>query len=391
MATTIQNPRRQRIIVVKEATEGTLQAPVAGGLLVPAGFVDISQSPNFSDSEEIKESRDVTDRFQGRWNAGEFVVPMYLRPSGTAGTAPDGDVLFECLMGLKTVTASTSVAYTQAVDKPSFSLWRKLDEMLLWARGCVPTGMALNVQTGAGGAMVNFTGQFAEMGWCGTSTLSGSHSIDATTIQLGTDEAKKYKAGSFVEFTDGTTTWNNSDAGYEITAVDTDNDQLTITDGAAGGLEIAMDDGDTIQPWLPTGSEVGEPLEMRKAFARFDSTVTVVRSISLNIGDPVEYLEEITQDAYPSTYSGMRRDIGGTIGKMLRQADIADFWYGDNNTTRDLDLVVGDTAGSIVTFNAPKAEFEFPAISNADPTVEETINWKALGTSGEDSMSITFT
>jgi hypothetical protein len=387
MATTVQNPRRQKCFAVIETVEGTLQAPTSASMFIPAGFVDITQSPNFSDSEEIKESRDVTERFQGRWNPGEFTIPMYLRPSGTAGTAPDGDALLQSLMGSKATVALTSVTYSQAVDKPSFSLWRKVDESVLWARGCVVTGLKMDVSTGAGGAMVTFTGQFAEMGWGGTTVVDGGQLIAATVINLPTDKAKLYKAGTYVEFTDGTTVWSRTNQGYRIASVDYANDTITL----AHGLEIALDNGDTVRPWLPAGTEVGAPIEMRKAYCALDSTTTVVKSISMNIGDPITYLEEITEDSYPVTYAGIQRDISGTIVKMMRQEDIADFYYGDSNTQRDLDLIVGNVAGSIVTFNFPKAEIEFPSIANADPTIEESINWKALATVGEDSCTIAFT
>lgn len=389
MSSTVQNPRAQTVFAIIETTEGTLKAPTAGTFLVPAGYVDITQTPNFTDSEEIINSRDVTDRFQGRWNPGEFTIPMYLRPSGTAGTAPDGDALWTSLMGQKATVALTSVTYSQTVDKPSFSLWRQVDESVLWARGCVCTGCKIDVQTGAGGAMVTFSGQFAEMGWCGTSLLEGAHLIADDTIQLETGKAKLYKAGSLVQFVDkgSGTTYNRSNAGYVISSIDYATDIITL----ANGLEHALDDASTCKPWLPTGTEVGAPLEMKKAYIVFDSVNKVVKSFSLNINDPVQYLEEITQDAYPVTYAGTKRDIGGTITKMMRQADLADFYYGDNNTTVDLDLVVGDAAGSIATFNFPKAEIEFPALANADPTIEISMNWKALATNGEDSATVAFT
>jgi len=386
MATTIQNPRAQEVFAVIETTAGTRQAPVAGAFLVPAGYVDISQSPNFADSEEIIDSRDVTERFQGRWNPGEFTIPMYLRPSGSLGVAPDGDALFTSLMGAKTVNSGVSVVYSQTVDKSSFTLYRKIDDSLLWARGCVVTSMKPVVETGAGGAMVTFSGQFAELGWCGTALTSGAHTIADDVITLATGTAKRYKAGSLVEFVDTTETVYDNTTGYIIESVDYDADELTLTTG----LEHGLTDGATCRPWLPTGTKVGTPLEMRKAYLVFDSVNKVLKGFSLDITDPISYIEEITEDAYPVEYAGTKRDINGTATKVLRQADLEDFYFGDTNTAADVSLIVGNVAGSICEINMPRTELEFPKLTNADPTVESAIGLKALATVGEDSLTITF-
>ena len=102
MSNTIAKARNQKVFCIKETVKGTLVFPASENIVVAAGYATVNQQASFTDSEEIQESRDILERFQDRFSPGSWTIPMYLRPSGAAGTAPDGDVLFECLMGIKT-------------------------------------------------------------------------------------------------------------------------------------------------------------------------------------------------------------------------------------------------------------------------------------------------
>jgi hypothetical protein len=88
----------------------------------PVGNAVINQTPAFSDSEELQNTLDVLDQFQGATPAGTWSLTMYLRPSGTIGVAaanlPQGSVLLQSLQGLKnaatTMTASAIASATKS-------------------------------------------------------------------------------------------------------------------------------------------------------------------------------------------------------------------------------------------------------------------------------------
>jgi hypothetical protein len=191
-----------------------------------------------------------------------------------------------------------------------------------------------------------------------------------------------------VEFEESSTVYNNTDSGYEVTAVNTTTEIVTISPG----LESALGDAATIRGYLPTGTETGSALESRKGKAVFDSVDTPVQSMSVTINDPAQMLsDEITTTDYPEEYVETVRNISGSVAVYFRKDDLAYFYDGQNSNQVDLDLVVGDTAGSIVTLSMPQTELEVPQVSESDPTVALNMNFKALGSSGEDSATITFT
>jgi len=385
MSNTIARTRNQKVFCVKETTKGTLVFPASANLVVAAGYCTVNQQASFSDSEEIEESRDVLERFQDRFSPGAWTVPMYLRPSGTAGDAPDGDVLFECLMGTKTINAGTSVVYSQAIAKDSFSLWCKKGHTIFWARGCTVNKSDLALST-SGGARCDFSGEFMEMGWAGTDQINGALSISGTAIVV--DDAKKFTVGAYVEFEEAGTTYNNTDAGYQVTAVDIATETITI----GTGLESALADDSTIRGFLPTGTKVGTPLESRKGKAQFAGVDTPVQSMSVSINDPAQMLaDEITTTDYPEDYAEGVRDLSGSLAIYFRENDLAYFYDGQNSNQQALTMVVGDTAGSIVTVSMAQSELEVPSVAEADPTVALNMPFKALGNAGEDSATITFT
>lgn len=115
--TEIAVSRNQKVFAVAESTAGTLVFPTGSGVslgsVIPAGNASINQSPAFADSEEIRNSLDIIDRFQNSLPPGEWTLPMYLRPGGTVGAVPQGDILFQSLQGSK--NAATTAALDGAI------------------------------------------------------------------------------------------------------------------------------------------------------------------------------------------------------------------------------------------------------------------------------------
>jgi hypothetical protein len=381
---TVAVARKQEIFAVKETTKGVLVFPAAGNFIIGAGYASVIQQPSFTDSEEVKNTRDVTDRFQDRFGPGEWEIPHYARPSGAAGTAPQADVLYECLYGTKTVNGGTSVVYSQALTKPSFSLWVRKDHTVLWARGCTVSTMTAEL-VNAGAFKFMSSGGFMEMGWVGTDTLNGGEPTAETDIVV--DNPKRFKAGGKVEFVESGTVYDNTSSGYTISSVNVATNTVVISPG----LETDLDDASTIRPFLPTGTEVGSPVESRLGKAVIDSVDTEIKSMTLEIGDPVEYLgEEITTTQYPEKYVEATREITGEIALYFRERDAKYFYEGQSNLVIPVKMVSGNVSGSIVEILNPYTSIEVPALEEDDPTIAMTMAIKSTGSSGEDSSTLTF-
>lgn len=380
--------RAHKCFVVPETTKGTLAVPSAGDYIIPVGIATLKQNPSFTNSEEIQNTRDVMDRFQDRMPAGAWSIPVYCRPSGSAGTAPMEDELLEALFGTETIVGGTSVTYTQAIEKPSVSIWLQVDHTVFFASGATVSALKLAL-AGKGALKLDFSGKFMEMGHVGTQDIASAISLTDTTWTV--DDASCYSVGGLVEMYDvsGDTVYDNSGSGYAITAVDTAANTITVGTGA----ENAMDIDDIIRPFLPTGTEVGDPIENRKGVAKIDAVSTNVRKFDINIDDPCVYLEdEITTGDYPTDYVEDDRKINGSLGLAFRKNDSKFFKDNVTGASPALSIVIGNTAGSIVTINMPNCSLDVPEWSDSKPTININMPFVSLGnTTGEDSMSMAFT
>jgi hypothetical protein len=293
----------------------------------------------------------------------------------------------ESLTGDKTVNAGTSVVYSLATTKPSFSLWMKKGHTVFFAWGCTAGALKSSLET-KGGHKLEFSGQFMGMGWAGTDTLDEAALIGAEDVVV--HNAKKFSVGAHVEFVEGTTVYDAT-TGYTVTDVVIATNTITVSPV----LEAALDDESIIRPYLPTASAVGTPLGNRKGYATVDTVTTPLRSMSLNISDAPKYLDdEITSDDFPTAYVETKRAVDGSIDVYFRENDLKYFYDGYNASSSGdvaLKMIVGTTAGSIVTYDMPTSSLSVPAPEDADPTVALNIPYKALGSSGEDSISITYT
>jgi hypothetical protein len=102
--------RRQKAFFLLEDTFGTIQFPVGTlDFIAPVGNASINQNPAFVDSEEVQDTLDVTNRFQNALPAAVWSLPMYLRPSGTIGSPPQGSALFRALQGATNATTTAAI------------------------------------------------------------------------------------------------------------------------------------------------------------------------------------------------------------------------------------------------------------------------------------------
>lgn len=389
MSTNIGISRQQRIFLVKESTRGTLEFPDTDGSAVEtiaSGDGVMNQNPNFTNSSEIRNTRDVLDRFVDARPAGSWNFPTYMRPSGTAGDIPQDDVLYECFFGDKTVNDGTDVTYSQALTKPSFSMWLKKGHTVFFAKGCTVNQLSPNV-TNSGGVNQEWSGGLMWMGWCAPDALSSDAAASDTDIVV--EDAKKFSVGARIY--NSTTDDDNSGDGYEITAIDVDTDTLTLGTGISDSGGWSTDD--VIEPFLPEGTEVGSPLANRTTTVDVGTdTGKTIQSLNLTLNDPVQYIEdEVSTDGHPTEYLETERDYSGTLNLYFRKADAKYFYEGFADTEIDVLIKYGDTAGKKAELNLPQTSIQVPEVSISAPAVNLGIGIMALGDAGEDSATLKFT
>lgn len=378
MTELIAKERDQVIYCVKEPTAGTPVFPsLAGQRVVTTSFLSPDQQPPREDSKEISNTLDVLNRFTGQIGAGSFDIQTYLCPSGVVGTPPMAAILFESAYGVETIGGS-DVTYSQAKEKPAFTLWWGGTHTVFFATGAVVESKKLTANN-TGGTDVSFSGGFMRRGWAGTSTVAGAvSSSDAVTVASGT--GKRYTAEAIIQLGSD----NNSGGGYKILSVA--GDVLTMAE------TVSCADGAVISGYLPDLTRVGTPIESKTTQVSFDGSAKVLKTANITYNSPVAWqTEEITTGGYVEAYVEDARSISLDTSALFRENDLTFFYDALNNAQTAVVITIGAVAGKICTFNYPTTELDMPTISSSKPVVNIGIKGSSIGDEGEDSSTIVFT
>lgn len=379
-------PREQVLYVKAEATAGTLTAPAAGDAVILAGNAVLNQTTSYTDSEEIANSRSILDQAQDVIPAGTFTFSTYVRPSGTKGTKPAEAELWRALLGVETDGAD-DVTYTCAVAKPTLSLWWKSGNTVLFARGAYVTGAKLT-SSAKGFPMIEWSGVFSRLGWCGANTLSGA--VDGTpapAASIVVHDARNFAVGALVKV--GTD--DNGGAGYAISTVTVGTNTLGLTPS----IDTDQLDDAAVIPFLPAATyATSDAQEARTGALTIASAARTYRSFELTIEDPAEYIvDEVTTTDYPAdAVPGLRR-CSGKVDIVLRDTDLYHFEQALADATVALVFSVGGvaTSGDNLTINLPQTRIQVPEVGEAGPAMGLSIAFTALATTaGEDELSVVY-
>ncbi len=88
----------QKVFAVIEDVSGVLQMPTMDSYINPAGRATMTQTPTYTDSEELSDSLNPIDQFQDAVPAGTGSISLYGRVNKDF-SKPEGDALFVALMG----------------------------------------------------------------------------------------------------------------------------------------------------------------------------------------------------------------------------------------------------------------------------------------------------
>lgn len=174
--------RKQKVFAKIESVVGTMVFPSGTtDFIRPAGNAAISQNPAFADSEELSNTLDVLDQFQGATPAGKWNLVMYLRPTGNVSASEliQGSVLLKCLQGV--ANPATTAVCAAAVASATVSTIT----LGTIAGGTVPEiGVVKIVESGGGGKTesIYYTGITRTSRSATTATLTGcTRGYDSTT------------------------------------------------------------------------------------------------------------------------------------------------------------------------------------------------------------------
>ena len=392
--------RDQRAYASVQTVYDTAVQPTAAHAL-RVRTVEFTPENGREDRMDNRPTRSLVSRITTGYTLG-WKVTSYLRPSGTAGTAPDDFDLWTSLLGTETIVASTSVTYTPSNSQAArfFCLTRgHLGIVYDQAVGCVVGKLGLRVNgpnppelTWEGSARrrisaAPFTLQTGTTGstWVATNNEGQiAPAVDALYYQAGND---------------------NSGAGFRVTAIGAANSGGAGFTNVTSSAAHSMTAGSLLLPFLPSETVAGQPVagiagSLSWGPLSFTRDSMRVVGIDLDIDNATKPHTDEALTRFSADVTLGRRKVTGVLRCRATQANYAEFVRNLNsNFTASYNpiaatIVIGATAGSIVTISLPRLEIGSVAANapEADEMIAE-IPFTALASAetAADEISVAFT
>jgi len=300
---------------------------------------------------------------------------------GYAGTTPAAYV------GAETVAAANST-FTQTIDRVSFSLWWKVDEIEYVASGCTVDNLAY---TGAvnGYPMFTVSGQFMDLKWAGKITGGSLTTTDFTPATAS--DHKSFQVGTLVEAV-GATDADNTGEGWTISAINTTTGVITLS-GSPGGASTVL------QAFLPVHTVIGSTQQSEDTQVSLGATAEVYpvseavtpTEISLAVSAPIQYIDNEISPTAISEYVANKRAITGSLTFILRSDKLSFYYDSENNTRRSLLIRLGDgTAGETVLIYMQRTNLQVPVVTATEPTLSLEMEYTALDSASGTEDSLVF-
>ena len=319
------------------------------------------------------------DRVAGKHDA-TFSIEASLRPSGSAGTAPDVGPLLVAAGMTETVDAGVSVTYAPANDQStSLHVLEDLESVSRLLVGGFVESVTLEL-TGTDPAKVTGSGRGTTPVRTGYTTLSGTEAADQTELSVA--ELNVFEVGGWVRAGSD----DNSGAGYKITAKSAETGAGTIT--VTPALAVGADSGDAVGPFCPTPSAVGTLLPVTAGSITIDGNAVDLVDATLTITNTIwDDRDRVATDRIrnrritareQSLELGLYLARGSALVRRLTSGVL------------DVAITLGDTAGYRLKVNVDRFR-----VTDAGPVVEVSENAVMLrltgiceGSSGNDGFSL---
>lgn len=370
------------LFVVGESTFGEYVA-IAGTQAIGHIESDITPTQEWIESEEhVGNSASLQTEIEST-RGGTWSIKTYFKREA-AGTAPENAALWASgLNGTAVTVGGTSVTYplSSTEDPVSLQIVRYIgDKWCEWVQGACVETITIE-QDGNNPPTATFAGSFKSYGFIkGDVQHTDTIATSDTTCDLATADAYKVRVGAVIQFGAD----DNGGAGYRVTAIDSDGDQLTFTPGLAGAGQTAS----TITPLVATGSYSGTVVNGIASGLSFDAGATEVGFISgsVEITTGLGLLSGEGSTAEPSCIAfRTARRVTCDFNFFFKDENASEGsrgWYG---VGRDVHWRIGD--GTVVNFTCDMPNVRFSPPEETVPQFEEvtyTISGKARQSAASD-------
>ena len=360
-----------------ESTYGTAVKPAATDAFratsITMGAPVGREYPN-----DRRNTRSRIERTESRTPVQPWNATGILRPSGSAGTAPDIGDMIQHTLGTETVAGGTSVTYSLLKDPTalSASIYRSTTDLGEGVYGaCVQT---LNLSW-SGDSYITWNAAGVAKDYIqSANTLANGTGSSATALIV--DDADFYTKYSV------------------ISLASTDDVQVTAVNYATNTLTIASSswaDNAVVKPYFPTPTLAGNPLFGTSGSLSLDngsSTITHLGgSITITTGIDLlntEFGGASATDVVVPAY----REVSGSVDFLVRKDEAHLFTEFRRQVQKDVIITLGTGVGERLKINCNVTEFD-PSQRDSPESdmIRYTANFVALASSsGEDEVTLVF-
>lgn len=294
----------------------------------------------------------------------EFDIDTMLNMSGTAGDSLDTAVklLWKSIFGTETVTASTSIKYTQGLPNFTFTMVRASTIFGEYYTGAYAKDMTMTIP-GDAPVTIKYTGRAA------TATIAGIGQADgavaaAALITLNAGHAERFEEGSrvMVVGADGRTITAGFDGNLTVLTEDAPSNQITLS------AAVDVEDDGYIAFWHPgavqqTGRDaIFTDLEGSMKLNASGSAICVTNMELAYVNDHVDIDNCFGLDRNDGFVAGNRATITLSATMDLSNENMGDLVQARKFGGFSPEIIIGNTSDRHLKITAPKWIVSIPPI-----------------------------
>ena len=325
-----------------------------------------------------RNTRSRIERTESRTPVQPWNATGILRPSGTAGTAPDIGDLLKHTLGTETVAGGSSVTYSLLKDPTalSASIYRSTTDLGEGVYGaCVQT---LNL-TWSGDSYItwNAAGVAKDYIQTGNTLANGTGSSATALIVDDADFYTKYSVISLASTND-----------IQVTAVNYSTNTLTIASSR-------WSDNAIVKPYFPSPTLAGDPLFGTSGSLSLDNGSTTITHLggSITVTTGIDLLNtEFGGSSATDVVVPAYREVSGSVDFLVRKDEAHLFTEFRRQVQKDVVITLGTDSGKRLKINCNVTEFDpTQRDSPESDMIRYTANFVALASSsGEDEVTLVF-
>lgn len=358
--------RLRRCYAKAETTFGVGVKPAAADAFKLLSFT-AKPEPTVNKRADSKQTRSLLEEIVMK-KAVTWSGEGYLLPSGTAGTAPDLDVLLKLLLGTSTNNPGVSQVYTPADGQQalgSATIAHELPgvamERLL---GAWIEQATIKVDSGSE-PRISFEGGAADYVHTGTGALSGAVADLASSITIDAATRANFQKGSVVKV--GTS--DGAGAGHELTAYDRSTGVATVSPTISGAQGV----GAAVVPFVPAESTLGSPIAGISGDLTIAGTSIPIVGMEATIKNNIrprtnQALVDVVKDITLGD-----REVNGVVNIELRKDLVIQLGKTWDFGTQALVATIGNVAGKRWVINCANARFSPTSIEAPESGEEATV------------------